>query len=1425
MVQQNGFRPQLLLVLVAALCSPVGRAATAVAPGRTAFPDSVREITADPAAARQPVISRTVLSPGETAAAMPFEVALRMRGFDEMQARIARGELISASEKEAKYFPLSADHDRVVQWLKSQGLQVTRTDPNRLGIFGRGSVEAVGKAFQVSFARVVGVDGREYTSAVTAPSVSADIAPVVLGIHGLQPHIQRHPLSMLHAGNTNAPSPQLQVNLIGYIPSQIAQAYNANGLSETGAGQTIAVYGLAYPQDTDLTMFWTQAGVTNSLSNIQMVDVAGGPAVSPSENAGEEADLDVEWASSLAPGAIIRVYGVNEVDPAENDELLQQVYADIPSQPNMHILSISVGGNELDVPKDYLIIEAQYMANLASAGVTVLVASGDTGAKNNGILQTTYPTSDPDVTGVGGTTLTLGISSNTVESETGWTGSGGGVSIAFARPPWQKGTGVPSGSMRCVPDVSSSADPMEGALLVYNGTSEGIGGTSWSAPTWAAFCALINQKRGTPLGLLNPQIYPLIGSSSFRDITVGDNGGYNAGPGYDLVTGIGVPVMSSLINANLSPTTAATVPAQLGNQVVTLGQLATFFVVGEGSTPLSYKWQRMPSGSTSFAPLSEGGSYSGSATPMLVVTGTTQAMTGDQFECIVSNGSGTATSNPEMLTVNKVGVTTLAGWPGSSGKANGTGRAARFAFPGSVRTDGAGNVYVADSSNYAVRKITPQGVVSTVAGVPGMSGSTDGPVATALFNAIGGVAIDSSGNLYVADSANYTIREVSTAGIVSTLAGVAGSRGLVNGTGSTARLYDPQNLAVDGSGNIYVADGMGNDVRMISPAGVVTTLAGSGTAGSADGTGTSAQFNDPTGIAVDFMGNVYLADYGNDTVRMITPAGVVTTIAGSAMNTGSADGTGAAASFNGPAGVGVDSSGNVYVADSVNNTIRVINPSGFVTTVAGAAGVPENIDGLSSNARFDTPGDVTIDSSGIVYVADTLNSTVRRIIPGADTLPMFTAQPASQTVTLGTSATLSFGISGTAPLTFQWFFNGVPIDGATGPFYTAVEAQESDAGSYTVAVTNVDGSATSAAATLTVNLPAGYPDITAQPVGGPLPSGGGVALSVTVTGNGPFSFQWMLNGAPIPGATGPAYTATVSGSYTVSITNSVATSVSTTAVVGFGSRLINVSTRADVGTGSGIAIAGLVISGPPAETKQVLIRGIGPTLGSFNVSGVLEKPTIALFNSANVQIASNTGWGTNANPSAISTISAAVGAFALPSGSADSAMLANLSPGAYSVELSGVGATTGVGLVEVYETDTADPDLLINISTRAQVGTGGNIVIAGFVVLGSQPAKVLIRGIGPALGSFNVPGFLAQPVLSVFDSTDTMIATNTGWGTAADPAEITSVAAAVGAFALTSGSADSALVLTLQPGTYSAEVSGVGGTTGVALVEVYQAPP
>jgi kumamolisin len=394
------------------------------------------------------MIARTVLRASESAAPLTFEVALRMRSFDELQARIANGERVSPAEKEEKYFPLAADHDKLVTWLKAQGLEVTRTDDNRLAVFGRGSVDAVAKAFQVTFARVTATDGLEFTSAITAPSVPAELSSAVLGIHGLQPHIRRRPLS--------APwvlSPR--INLSGYTPAQILTAYKADTLGVTGAGQTIAIYALGYPASSDLTQFWqTTTSGAQTVSNVQQVNVAGGPESSPAADILEEATLDVEWAGGLAPGAKIRIYGANATDPADNDEILQQVYADIPSNPTMHVLSISVGGNESDVPKDYLIMEGQYMANLASAGVTVLVASGDTGATAENIVQTTYPTSDPDVTGVGGTSLTL-TGGNAISTEVAWTSSGGGVSKVFSRPTWQVGTGVPSGSMRLVPDVAS----------------------------------------------------------------------------------------------------------------------------------------------------------------------------------------------------------------------------------------------------------------------------------------------------------------------------------------------------------------------------------------------------------------------------------------------------------------------------------------------------------------------------------------------------------------------------------------------------------------------------------------------------------------------------------------------------------------------------------------------------------------------------------------------------------------------------------------------------------------------------------------------------------------------------------------------------------------------------------------------------------
>jgi len=327
-------------------------------------------------------------------------------------------------------------------------------------------------------------------------------------------------------------------------------------------------------------------------------------------------------------------------------------------------------------------------------------------------------------------------------------------------------------------------------------------------------------------------------------------------------------------------------------------------------------------------------------------------------------------------------VTTLAGTAGATGSTDATGAAARFNGPASVATDGSGNVYVAEFSNRTVRKITPAGVVTTLAGTAGLTGSTDATGAAARFNFPQGVATDSAGNVYVADSGNSTLRKITSAGLVTTLAGTAGVLGSTDAAGAAASFRGPTGVATDSAGNVYVADSSNNTLRKITPAGLVTTFAGTaGAFGSTDATGAAARFNGPAGAAADSAGNVYVADQQNHTLRKITPAGVVTTLAGTAGVTGSTDATGAAARFNSPLGVATDDAGNVYVADFGNHTIRKITPAGAVTTLAGTAGVTGSTDATGAAARFSSPLGVATDSAGNVYVGDTNNNTVRKITP------------------------------------------------------------------------------------------------------------------------------------------------------------------------------------------------------------------------------------------------------------------------------------------------------------------------------------------------------------------------------------------------------------------------------------------------------------
>lgn len=1376
------------------------------------------------------------------------------------------------------------------------------------------------------------------------------------------------------------------------------------------------------------------------------------------------------------------------------------------------------------------------------------------------------------------------------------------------------------------------------------------------------------------------------------------------------------PVATQNFTLTISPT--ALVPAfttQPTNLTVALGQTATLTVAATGTPTPTYQWQRQLSGGSGFSNIGNDSTFSGTTTVTLTITNPSSGMSGDQYRCVATNTSGSTASSAATLTV-VVGttITTFAGHAGSSGSTDATGTSARFNSPSSIAIDSSGNLYVADTSNHVVRKITSAGVVTTLAGTAGSAGSTDGTGSAASFNGPSGIAVDSVGNVYVADTYNHTIRAITPAGVVTTLAGLAGNSGSADGSGSTARFNYPSGVAVDSSSTVYVADTSNHTIRKIV-GGTVSTFAGS--AGVRGNTNSPALFAYPNALIVDSSGNVFVADSYNYTIRKITSGGSVSTYAGTAGSAGSTDGTGTAALFNQPSGITVDSSGNLYVADTYNDTIRKIASGAVVTTLAGSPGVIGTVDGTGALARFSQPYGITVDSSGNLYIADTRNHTIRRsgtvsapsiqtqpqsqfggigqtasfsvtatgaptpayfqwqrqpagtsgflnlsndstysgvatatlmvtgitaimhgdefkvvvsnlISPDATSsaatlstvtpavftsaasasfniglsntfsvtttstpavtysatglpswltlgassgvlsgtppdatgsplsltitanngatatqsftltlvvavlAPIITTQPAGVTVSRGATASLSVTASGTAPLSYQWSTNGIPITGATGSTLTISSAQPANAGDYAVTVTNSLGSVTSNAATIAVNA---APVITSQPrsqtvilgssvtfsvgaTASPSPTyqwrGNGIAIaganSPTLTVNGAQagnagnydvvvantlgqvvssvaqlvvsasasapqitsqpaartvvvgtsttftvaasaapapSYQWRKNGTAISGATAASFIVAYpqtgdAGSYDVVVTNSAGSVTSSAAAltvlsrsyagVYFGSfgtnlgnfaifvrpdntgvflgylpgsnvpvknlnltvgdtgqfsftqsgsggisafstdingapraaaagdigfvgsiaqdgslsgtvtgvsgaalsatksadvgatqavagyygaaasntsstllsitsatgqafaltqtstgsnggtgivdatghvtvitsnqsieltinadtstlsgttvagsttttytgaseavlaaqRLGNISSRANVGTGANVAIAGFVISG--TDSKPVLIRAIGPTLSLFpGITNPLGAPKLDLYRSnndgSNTIIGTNTGWSTAPNTAAIVAASAQSGAFALNATSADSVIFTTLAPGNYTGVVSSANGGTGIALVEVYDLSAAAAgQKLFNISTRAIAGTGTSTLTAGIVINGSVPKRVLVRAVGPGLVQFGFSNALPQTQLQVYNSSNQVVAQNTGWGTSPDASAIASLSAQVGAFPIVAGSGDSAMIISLAPGNYTALVNPVGSTTsGVAIIEVYELP-
>lgn len=858
---------------------------------------------------------------------------------------------------------------------------------------------------------------------------------------------------------------------------------------------------------------------------------------------------------------------------------------------------------------------------------------------------------------------------------------------------------------------------------------------------------------------------------------------------------------------------------------------------------------------------------------------------------VVLAGAVTAQAEDYSITTFAGGGSALDGTPG------------RFNNPYSIAMDSAKNLYIADTVGNTIRKVTPAGVVSTLAGSPGVLGSADGTGSAARFNFPVGIAVDSSGNVFVADSKNFTIRKITSAGVVTTLAGAPFQLGATDGPGSSARFFLPYGVAVDAAGNVYVADAGNHVIRKISPAGDVSTLAGAALQpGFVDGTGSGARFSTPFDIALDSGGNLYVADSENHAIRRVTPAGAVTTLAGTTTS-GATNGTIAEARFNTPRGVSLDNAGNIFVADYGNSTLRLI-ANGAVSTLAGAANIVGNVDSVGTAARFYDLTDVVADNT-TVYIADTSNNTIRKGVPASSApLPVISVQPLDQEVSVGQALTFRVVASGTG-LTYAWLKNGLPIGGATNSTFTIPSAQVDDVGTFAVRISGQGGAIDSSIVTLSVTPPGSGPIIiAARPLSQQVPVGQSVTLSITASGSA-LAYQWLKNGTPISGATSgtlviPSAQVGDAGTYTVRVTSgatvevataklvvgtatgagvsitsqpsnrsveagqpavfsvtatssapisyqwfkndvaingamaaaltipsaqagdagtyrvratsagtvadSISVTLTVTAPVGPTARLSNLSVRTAMDAGQTL-IVGTFVSG---GSRNILVRAAGPALGAFGLAGAMTDPRLDLY-TGNTLSFSNDNW-----PSNLTDTFGSVGAFAFAPNSLDAAFVQSIE-GGRSIWARGTG--TGVVLVEAYDLGTGNSPRMVNVSARNRVGTGDNILIAGFNISGTGSKPLLIRAVGPKLGDFGVTGFLVDPILEVYSGAGVKITENNDWSPA-----LAATFNAVGAFALDAGSRDAALLTSLPPGSYTVQVRGAAGGTGEALVEIYEAP-
>jgi len=776
--------------------------------------------------------------------------------------------------------------------------------------------------------------------------------------------------------------------------------------------------------------------------------------------------------------------------------------------------------------------------------------------------------------------------------------------------------------------------------------------------------------------------------------------------------------------------------------------------------------------------------------------------------------------------------------------------------------------YVGGSTNSGtIFKITPAGTLTTLYTFAAFSEpSTEGP--TGLVMGIDGNFYGTTvGSVYAGGSSSlYPILfKITPSGAFTTLI-----------SNSAVTFGTPLALGPNGT---FLSSNTSN-IEAVTLAGSVTNF--SGVINISIGVSGPGEFVAPV-LVLGSDGYVYCSDEGNESEHILggiykmSSTGVPTKLvsfAGMGITSSGDSALGAC-----PLGALVQGAdGNFYgVTDGAANpsaygTVFEMTPSGTLKTVAlsstagivflgGAGGFAYHLIQGSDGSFYGTSYYGGVNGDGTIF----------KFTPPADVV----TQPAAQSVLAPTAAL--FSVPTALNALYQWrvstdggnswsnVANSAPYSGATTNILSITPtAIGLNGAQYCCIVSTTSGIQTSDPGVLTVTTNA--PVITHSAVSQTISSGGIAVFNTTVTGSPSPAYQWTLNGSTtIPGASvtnSPSLVvngATIADQGTITCTainssGSAATSATlTVAATTNPGRLINLSSRAYVGTGGNTIIAGFGIGG--TGSKNLLLRGVGPGLAAtfptlFTTASVLANPQLTLYDSTSTPVVTDNGWGnaftlgtssTHVSPQAgTATLMNTVGAFALTTGSPDSALEVTPAIGSYTSQVSGANSTSGIALVEIYDADTGTPTALLdNLSTRADVGLGGNSLIGGFIIAGTTSETVLIRGVGPGLAAtfptlFTAASVLANPQLILYDSSGAQIATSIGWGNSPTLGDSSAAAGVVpataaifsqlGAFSLGSGSADCAMVVTLPPGDYTAQVSGVGSTIGIALVEVYEVP-